>query len=337
MVLIKASAPLSYWVLFVLLILPIPDAGAYLPDIDHEPILHTAIKVYSQCFPSHTLYKGEKPKRRITKGNLAMDKGLLSFSFFEWLSLAKAGVFSITKRPLNWHFFNPHRKHLSRVAMVEQSHVNLWEGLKKGFKSNSKKYNKLIFIGGLIHLIEDLTVPAHVVPVYHGPTAVKILGPIRLEPLVSYMQDLGDEYTTQIFDKIELIPPDIDRLETELLNNDAVCTEAGRDNETLEQIRLLTSLFTLNTLTKEISGCPGVTWQNFWIKPKNNEYFGRYNVKQNNPLFGENGLLHSEDGATCRFSVNDIRYDDFVYILHLKAIEADLKVLTWGYKNIGKR
>ena len=337
MVLIKASAPLSYWVLFVLLVLPVPDAGAYLPDSSHNPLLDTAIKVYLQCFPSHTLYKGEKSKRKIIKGNVAMDKGLLSFSFFEWLSLRNAGVFSITKRPLNWHFFNPYRKHLSLVAMVEQSHVNLWEGLKKGFKSNSKVHNKLIFIGGLIHLIEDLTVPAHVIPVYHGPTVVKIMGPIRLEPLVSYMQDLGDEYTIQIFDKIDFIPLDINRLETELLNNDAVCTEAGRDSETLEQIRLLTSLFTLNTLANEIPGCPDVTWQDFWIKPKNNEYFGRYNVKQNNPLFGENGLLHSENGATCRFSVNDVRYSDFVYILHLKAIEADLKVLTWGYKNIVKR
>lgn len=302
---------------------------AYEPEAAHDPLVSTALKIYAACFDKHNPYKSESAVKRIVQGDVAMDKGL-KFNLFDWFSLKGERVFSITKRPLNWHFYNPNLVDLSKVGKVEQSHKNLWKGLKKGFEINTNDHNKLLFIGGIIHLIEDLTVPAHVVPVYHGPTAIKIYGPKRLKPLVAYMQDYSEEFSIKIPDQIDSISPNVKKLEEKLLNNNSVCVNAMVGSDSIDNIRLLTAQNTLSELDKPIQGCPDVIWGDFWLKPKENQYFGRYNIVNDNPLFGEAGLLHSSDDKTCKFEEDDDRYRDFVFSLHLNAIEADMKVLYWA-------
>jgi len=310
---------------------------AYKPDAVHEPLLNTALTIYNECFPGDTMYSiDEDAKDRVIAGDRAMDEGL-NFNIFDMFSLRGEKIFSKTKRPFNWHFYNPNKQKQSHVGLVEQSHINLFEGLKAGLKSNDKNYNKLLFIGGLIHLIEDLSVPAHVVPVYHGPTIIKLIGKNRLKPLVTYMQEYKDEYKLMIDDKIDSMPVDTKSILDKLLHDNLLCNDIDTNTETLEEIRLNTANKTLSILKKEIPSCPNVTWQEFWIQPKSDEYFGRYNIKNNNPLFGEAGLMRAQNGSTCQFEENDSRYKDFVYSLHLNAVDADLKLLNWSTKNILKR
>lgn len=325
----------NHLMIFTLLTLLTSNACAYKPDV-HEPLLNTALSVYNQCFPGDTIYDKDKEAASIVlEGDIAMDKGL-KFDLFHFFSLKGEKVFSLSKRPLNWHFYNPYKEKLSRVGLVEQSHSRLFNDLISGLESNTKKHYKLLFIGGLIHLIEDLSVPAHVVPVYHGPTIIKAFGPKRLEPLVSYMQEYKDEYKNMIEDAIDSIRPDTLRLGNELMHNNLICNDIEINDETLEQIRFQTALNTLNLLKEEIPECPNVTWQEFWIAPESDEYFGRYNIKNDNPLFGEAGLMKAENGFTCKFEKNDSRYKNFVFTLHLNAVNADLKLLNWSNKNILK-
>ena len=189
-------------------------------------------------------------------------------------------------------------------------------------------------MGGIIHLTEDLTVPAHVVPVYHGPTQIEFFGPTRLKPLVVYMQEKSSEYSSKIADKIDSMMPDTSRMERELLKDKTICSKVEMENASLADVRSSTVGFTLDQIKNEIPSCPGVTWQDFWLKPTGDEFFGRYNIKQNNPLFGDAGILTSSNNATCQLSQMDDRYLEFVYALHLKAVEADLKVLYWGSRQL---
>ncbi|HLD66018.1 MAG TPA: hypothetical protein VJA19_08235, partial [Pseudomonas sp.] len=213
------------------------------------------------------------------------------------------------------------------------SHQNLWLGLQKGFEANAAAHDKLLFVGGLGHLLEDLSVPAHVVPVYHGPTVVEYLGPERLEPLVAYMQPQG----LSISDRIDAYPPDIPRLQSAFTAGP--CTvDAGHS---LESLRLATARATLALLAREVPDCPGVRWQAFWLEPEAGEYFGRYNVKVaggtgQSPLFGDPGTLQGAQGQGCAFApiAEDERYRDFVFALHQTAIAADLQLLAWAQRNI---
>ena len=74
-------------------------------------------------------------------------------------------------------------------------------------------------------------------------------------------------------------------------------------------------------------------WQDFWLKPAGTEFFGRYNITHNNPMFGEAGVLVGASNATCQLKEMDSRYLDFVFALHLKAVESDMRVLSWGNNN----
>lgn len=329
----------DYLILFIALIVLPSNAKAYEAKTVHEPLLNTALTIYNQCFPGDTMYDIHKDaKSRVVSGDIAMDEGL-EFNIFDIFSFSLRGekVFSKTKRPFNWHFYNPNKEDMSRAGLVEQSHIRLWEGLKDGLKANDKNYNKLLFVGGLIHLVEDLTSPVHVVPVYHGPTVISVIGPKTLKPVVSYMQEYKDKYKYMIKDNIDSIAPDIERLTNQLSHDNVLCNDIDTNSETLEEIRFNAATQTLNMLKQEIPGCPGFTWQEFWTEPKSDEYFGRYYIKNNSPLFGQEGLMTLEDGSTCKFKENDSRYKDFVYSLHLNAVKADLKLLNWSTKNILKR
>lgn len=307
-------------------------AQAYEPRVAHAPLMALALQVHGRCNPEQPLLQSPAAQARVIEGDIALDEGR-TFSLRDWLMVRESGVFSRLERIGNWHFYHPDRQAYSRIGQIEASHQKLWLGLQKGFEANAAAHDKLLFIGGLGHLLEDLSVPAHVVPVYHGPTVVEYLGPERLEPLVTYMQPAG----LSISDRIDAYPPDIPRLQSAFAA--APCMVDTR--QSLEALRLATARATLALLAREVPDCPGVRWQAFWLEPKAGEYFGRYNVKVpgvagQNPLFGDPGVLQGDTGQRCAFApiAEDERYRDFVFALHRTAIEADLQLLAWTQRSI---
>jgi hypothetical protein len=306
---------------------------AYDPQVGHKPLLTTALKVYNECFTQPDFISRDANQNRITEGDVAMDEGLKS-NFKDSLLLPGASVFYRMIRPFNWHFYNAERAASSKVGLVDQSMAHLWENLNKNFSLAKRNHDRLLFLGGIIHLVEDLTVPAHVVPVYHGPTAIGIMGPIRFKPLVKYMQDKSNAYSRKIVDPIDAIPPDVGRLENAFLKSKDICARVSASSASPDEVRTATAKFTLDQLGVEIPECPGVTWQAFWLKPIGKEYFGRYNIADNNPMFGEAGVLSSKT-ATCTLTRLERRYLDFVFALHMRAIESDMQVLYWASQRMG--
>lgn len=306
----------------------------YEPQTVHKPLALSALKIYSKCFPDKKLFVSEESRLRVLEGDVAMDEGL-GWSIGDRVSLKDESVFFVAKRTVNWHFFNPSRADYARIGFIDQSHQRLWDGLHKGFISNEKPYNKLLFVGGLFHFVEDFTVPAHVVPVYHGPNLVKFIGPKRFAPLVNYMSKEQQGGSFVLSDKIDVFKPDIERLESELQDDMSLCSRVAESVQTLDEIREETVNLTLAKLGEDIPRCAGLTWQGFWVKPKGEDYFGRYQLENNSPLFSEAGVLKiTEHGEACEFEADDKRYMEFVFELHKQAIKSDLKVLSWADKEI---
>ncbi len=116
---------------------------------------------------------------------------------------------SSLQRPTNWHFYNPHKEHLqqsrwlgfitinrSMTRLVEQRQKDLLHTLNQPNVTFSDFATRF---GRSIHFIEDVTVPAHVTPVFHGPA---------LPGNVS-----GHNWPTIIHDAFDGYPVDMNELE----------------------------------------------------------------------------------------------------------------------------
>jgi len=316
------------------LMMPV-SASAYDVDAGHVPLASFSLELYNKCLPASTAFRESDAQLRLVQGNRGMDTGKadmlrhLDLSARERAQLNGASVFNLTRRIGNWHFYNPDRTDLSRVGLVEQSHKRLWQDLKDGISSNAGQ-NALLFLGGLIHLVEDVSVPAHAIPVYHGPTEIAGLGPEHFRPLVTYMSKAGKTHQGGIKDPIDWISPDSKWLAENLAPTAELCSAVGSGAETPEAIRddLARAIYAL--LQMQIPGCDGVKWGDLWVLPAGKEYFGCYNIGNAQPMFGDQGVVHAQNGNTCEMRDHDERYADFVRELHREAIKADLKMLRWG-------
>jgi len=313
-------------------------AHAYDVDIAHVPLTTLSISLYNTCFPTSTLYREQEARKRLVQGNRGMDTGTadmlrqLNLSPKEQAQLKGISVFNLKKRIWNWHFYNPDRTSYSRVGLVEQSHVRLWQELKSGLSLNSGK-NALLLLGGLIHLTEDVSVPAHTIPVYHGPTTVEWVGPLHFRQLVTYIRKAGRTHGGMIKDPIDYMSPDMKALAEGLTPTEGFCSAVNSSTETPEEIRDALARTVYALLQTMIPGCDGVNWWAFWIPPFDKEYFGRYAISDKQPMFGESGVIRSSTGRTCELREKDDRYAFFVLELHRAAIKADLKLLKWGEYN----
>lgn len=339
-----------YGVVVLLMQVISSHSWAYHPATGHTPLLQLAIAQYQLCEPSSIVLSHKAASGRLLQGNVAMDQGL-GFSFSreglrDWWLLEHDDALRLPKRLLHWHFYNPERQALAQVGWIDQSMLGLWQQLQAGWTANNAPHDKLVFVGGLAHLVEDLTVPAHVVPVYHGPTAVYLEGPRRLRALVDYYVAARPDTGAMIDDAIDSWPVDTAQLRRDLAADKNLCTQhhasvralrskqptSHRENRHpswhgLDTLRDITARQTLALLKQAIPGCPGVYWQDFWQAPTSGQYFGRYTM--NLPLFGEAGDVQGADGARCQLHAADPRYQAFVSQLHRQAVLADMMLLGW--------
>ena len=245
-------------------------------DEGHEALLNNTLTIYNQCFPGDTMYGSYAGAReRVVEGNIAMGEGL-GISLFS--SVKRDEIFSKEKSPINWHDYK-----------INGSRDALYKELHDAMNANSSNYDKLLFIGGIINLVEDLSLPIH--------------------------------------DNIESAKVDTKRIFEKLMYDNVLCNDIDMNEQSVEEIRIESANKIASYLKQDIPSCPDVKWQEFWKDNKDKE----------SPNFGQAGLFRLKEGPTCKFEDNDKRYKDFVYSLHLNAIDADFKLLNWSTKNILKR
>ncbi len=315
----------------LLLLTTSPAALAYKPDVAHHPLLTTALEIYNQCFSSHDTYQSEARRGWVLLGNTSMDNGL---PLEHYGRRRNESALHLITRLRNWHFYNRDRRYLSRAFLIEQSHKNLWKSLNRGFERNRKTDDKLLFLGGIMHLLEDVSVPAHTIPIYHGPAMVERFGPRRMKPLVDYMRKAGKIRGGMVPDSIDDMPPNLTALKKSLKPTAEFCENIATNRDSPKQIRSRLSRQTLAAIQESIPDCGDIRWASFWLMPKPKQYFGRYNIANNRPLFNEAGTMVDDQNASCTFEKEDKRYAGFVHERHKQAIIADLHLLSWAHRQI---
>ncbi|MCJ8267794.1 MAG: hypothetical protein MJK04_00150 [Psychrosphaera sp.] len=327
---------------------------AYVPETGHAPLTQLAVQGYQQCFDNQT-FATPNVLNRLLQGNMAMDHGTSSFSDEDEAIPGVITLFHLITRVTNWHFYQPYKKHpqeqhSSKQKNVEMSHKRLWKMAVDGFSKATTPHDKWLFLGALLHLNEDLSVPAHVVPVYHGPTTlVERLG--KFESITHYPQDSnivrGFWLGKKITDQIDQMRVDKTRLNGAIKQQlPAFCQALTTQTlSTPHSIKNGLAKQTLALINQPIPNCPGVKWSRFWDDvPQQSSpplpsqrYFKLYNSEQGFPLFGLAGLVSDKSGKTgCTLEDNDKRYLDFVFQLHLAAVKADVALLYWAGEGQGQ-
>ncbi|GAA0854358.1 hypothetical protein GCM10009114_09790 [Aliiglaciecola litoralis] len=298
---------------------------AYAPESGHTVLFELAIDTFAQCFPN--TITSEDSKARLLQGNVAMDKSL-GWRLWDRLFVKHTNVFSFQTRARNWHFIHSQRQHLAKVGVINQSMSKLWELAQQGLQDNPDQHDKLLFVGAIAHLLEDATVPAHIVPVYHGPTAIKHIGPNQLAPLVRYMQQNRPENKFAIHDQVDKYA-----IDKQSVQNAIDCESISTSGQPLPELLQRNEFYTRRLLQTPIPDCPEVSWQVFWSPPEADSYFGRYHIENDMPLFGQHGEIKDPESqtSTCRLEKNDKRYREFLHKLHLQAVNADIQLLLWFY------
>ena len=308
----------------------VASSYAYSPHKVHKHLTELSLAIYNRCRGGDSKYRDFEIRESIILGNIAMDEGKKAFRGRSRKLPHANRSMARAKRLINWHFYNPSLEHLSKQGWVDKSHTRLWKMLNREFTKSKNKGDKATVLGGILHLVEDLTVPAHVIPVYHGPVSVSYLG--KFEHLVDYMENHHEK--GMIKDRIDEIEPDKIALSYDLINDmDNICRLTNK-NYSPDNIRYELANKTLALMNHAIEHCEGFEWRDFWIEAQGNRYFGQYNVDNGNPLFGEAGVLSkkskSNSDMSCAFINNDKRYDDFVKKLHHDAIKSNIKLLSWA-------
>ena len=317
--------------------------NGYVPETGHIPLTKFSLTLYQQCLVA----KGQVSPfdisitDRIVQGNIAMDHGTASFNSDDNNLAYALLTFHPISRVTNWHFFtledNNHNPN-SRINQFEMSHKRLWQWANLGFTQAELPKDKALFVGALIHLTEDISVPAHTVPVYHGPSLIGSFSAFK--PLVDYGEQQAKVENgwgiKLIGDQIDKMQVNQNQLQQRLTSQPNICSSLNHV-KTPEQIRYQLAVKTKQALNQPIKNCDNHMWSAFWPKTDNTSdakalnYFGKY---QTEPLFNHSGNLKNQQGEICRFSDNDPRYQQFVNDRHLDAIRANLQLLHWFYSQL---
>lgn len=219
-------------ILFTSFILLISNASANNVQNIQKPLLKTALAVYTQCFPYESIYD---------RNNGAMSRVIDS---------------SIALDSKN----------------IDKSDINLFKELLQVVYADSDEHDKLVSMGGLLNIIEEINAPEKT------------------------LKQLGE------------IDADIKRVMNLLYQNNIVCNDIDKNEQTVEEIRDTSIKNRVDLLKSEIPGCKDVTWQMY--------------------------LSNDKETSTCKLEKNDKRYDDLAHKLHLNAVFSKLLLLNWSTKNI---
>ncbi|QSX30626.1 hypothetical protein JYB88_02895 [Shewanella cyperi] len=298
---------------------------AYNPDTGHLPLARQALALFESCsgdsfYQSGLTDPNDSRANQLLIANHAMDKGATALPR-PLLKLPEAdALFTMARRVHNWHFFNPDKQDpaLTQEGRTDMSMARLWYNATQGFERYGDDY-RWYFLGALMHLTEDVSVPAHVAPVYHGPKLVAWKR--AFAPLVDYL-GWGFRGVLTIHDRIDDWPVSADLAQTQA----GLCAVLATPITSADSIRLSQARATLAAMAEAVPGCPGLHWGDYWQQPLGHKYFVGYN--QQLPPFGEERARRPGLIPAC--VPDKAAFDAFVKGRHLDAIRADLQLLQWA-------
>ncbi|XOV84640.1 MAG: hypothetical protein ACFHXK_05870 [bacterium] len=202
-------------------------------------------------------------------------------------------------RMFRWDYYNRDQQTpKSAMWLVDTRFHNRFDEFVISVESAQERQLQLRNLGRLLTHIQNVSAPAHAVPVYAGRW-----------------------WRLSFSDRFNRYPVDVEALE-EAIGND--CTFLSADDDTFQQILIDTADDTLAAVQDEIEGLPA-TWQAFWTLADRPDDFGEYGPAGNN--FGDRAQFRCGDGQTCLLLHNDPLYSEFALRRHQTAVLATMRAM----------
>ncbi len=295
---------------------------------DHEKITRFTIDSFEDLFTSEfRKLLGEKGSL-ISQGSKKEDEGGLV-------------------RILNWHFYraedSPYLKPFpfmvlgtthpsSRKIFTEHAAALL-------NKTNNNDIEAIFLLAGrIIHHIQDMSTPAHVVPVYHGPTLYPKYFPSKKDAFEEFSKKHIDNYLST--SEISMTFEENDRIIKES-NSTILSLYDQVAKRTLSYLKSDESSFKVKVNGIKEKGTCDLFWIKFDpIKPRHNKTdgWGEYGlfgeVSKDKKYFGASSCIKKYNGDTYTIDFKDYEH---IYIHFIKQMVLDtLTVLCYVEKHILK-
>lgn len=285
---------------------------SYTPEVGHKHIMPLSHMLLKECgHPAAGAYEDADIKL-ITETSAQMDTGQASTTFE-----TDNDPFSLWSRAKNWHFYNPEIPEGQKyLGYFQKSYIKVWEWLKYGYNNAPLKEDRLTYLGGMAHFIEDMANPAHIIPVFHA---------------------IG------IKDGIDDFEPDYQIIK-DRITDQSLCNSVISEPVLPEPIDVRDWLVnqTMSELDNSPQDCPSIKWGEFFDLPEDKGFFGRFHENPDHKRAGffgslfksktfyisDTGLFVSniDSSYTCQIDDKNF-YQGFIDQLFENAIVADAKLL----------
>ena len=267
-----------------LLVGPALPLQAYEAEI-HQQLTFVAAKQFNQCAAEVGLLPLTPLQvRYVAKASVSQVEGRWFRNWMRWNYYDRAGQ---SEKGMLWMVDTRFHKHFNDVVReLERSN------------SLADRYSNL---GRLTSYLQDVTSPAHVVPVFYSRW-----------------------WRFSMSDRFDLFPVDTAAVEAEFTGD---CQDRlGRQAIAPAQLLRDAASETLRAVQRPIPGMRA-SWQAFWRLAEDPGAFGEYGVAGNS--FGRS-VEFKCSGQNCVLLGNDPLYRSFAKARHVEAVRATLHALAWS-------
>jgi len=224
-------------------------------------------------------------------------------SALETRYIAKANVAqaepNLFVRMFRWPYYNrADQTNRSTLGVIDTRFHDHFKALLRNIEDAKSRRQQLRELGRVINYVQDVSSPAHAVPVYTGRW---------------WRLSMGDR-----FDRY--------RLRSERVKHAAqsLCGALLSRAVSLSAVLADAAQETIHAVQEPIAGFP-TTWESYWRLAQNEEEFGEYGRAGNS--FGERTEFRCGAGERCLLLENDPLYEEFAQQRHVSAVAATMRAM----------
>lgn len=256
-----------------------PVVTAYDSEV-HQRLTFIAAQQFNQCMQSQNLERlSALDTRYLVKANIAQAEG------------------NVFTRTFRWSYYN-RKDQTSRtfLGVLDTRFHNRFKELLGRLDGSRTRHRELQTLGRLVNFIQDVTSPAHVVPVYTGRW-----------------------WRFSTSDRFDRFAVDEDRVTRAIADS---CSYVLDPPASYEAVLVDAASNTLTAVQGPIFGFP-TTWEAYWKLAENPDDFGEYGVAGNQ--FGQRTQFRCNGDERCLLLKDDPLYQDFATARHVSAVLATMQ------------
>ncbi len=315
--------------LFILLSAATQLSNAYVNEYGHNRIALMAYHFLEQCgHKSITRHYSINDIYTVVNGSTSVDTSVLPFSIYN--------------RLFDWHFYKAEKSiENGTLTLVDTpwflfngTFKNPWKKLLVKYQKENDRNEKLKWLGGFAHFIEDMANPAHIIPAFHMAGVKDGIDDFKS----SYYNKPPSELIFKAISKHQLHPCKVFENRYSQLQHKISISVFNQIRDNLVEV-------TKNELKQDIDHCPGFKWADFYSEAKEGDFFGGFHMQKLQTVFryknkkwqkhivnekvviGYEGTLMKNNNSNMTCSFIKSAYQPFIDRLFLNAIIADAMLL----------